>query len=531
MSTLKNRPNRLPRRLAVVGLVGAFTVGALGGLTTLAHAQGSTASNATLVGATTDARWQAWLGCWKPLTPMTQIAPGISEIQPISAAQLICVVPGPEQASIEIVNFSSGQVTERTLVTPGGPVARQVDGCAGSEESRWSADGQRVLMSGLFQCGNGITRKESGVMSIDADGQWVQSQSVNVNGNVSVYVARFIDTGMAIEGVRDGAIVERPILNPRGERLSPPRDDCVGTESVTPSADGSRVTVQSDYLCTGGLRRVANATMQRGTEGQWIHADGRNITVGNTYVRAAAGAPVSLDDVLEVAKAVDPAVTEAWLSSRQQQFVLNGTQLAQLADAGMAPRVIDMLVAVSNPDVFVLRPNGANVVTAEPVESRNAQQRRGNVGCRLQDPYCNGTMGMSWLYGANRYYGWDTYLYRDGFYGNRYGYPYSNGVYGGGYYGPGYYTGNTPVVIVTRDSEERGKAVNGRGYTRGTGSSSSGSRAAFGTERFPAASGSAAGSSGSGSSSAGSTGSSSSGGSSESTGRTAKPRGSGPPDK
>ena len=38
------------------------------------------------------------------------------------------------------------------------------------------------------------------LMSLDADGEWVQAQSVAVNGNVTTYVAHFHDTGISMDG-------------------------------------------------------------------------------------------------------------------------------------------------------------------------------------------------------------------------------------------------------------------------------------------------------------------------------------------
>lgn len=485
-------------------------------------------------GASHDARWQPWLGCWRPLNsgvaaPMRLEA---SEIQRPVSEQLMCVVPGATAASVEIVNFSGGTVTDRTAIVAGQTIAKTVDGCTGSEQSTWSADGHRLLMKGSFTCDGGLKRQESGIMSINVDGQWVQTQGISINGNSSVYVAQFVESGIAVEGVRGDALVERPILDGNGQRISPPREGCTGTESVTPNADRSRMIVKSDYVCANGLHRVADAEMIRDRNGEWVSVNGSTMPSGMQWLRGVAGAPVDVDDVLEVSKAVDVTVAEAWLTSRGQGFALTGKQLVHMADAGMPSRVIDMMVAMSNPQKFALsRASNTSRGDAEP------RTRGGAIGaneCYASNRHCYGMMGMSWLYGADRYYGWNTYGYGYGFgnglyYGNQYGYNYGNG-----YWGPGYYSGNTPVIIVTQEQESRGKAVYGQGYTRGRGATAgSGSRPdTYTGGRSSGSSGaSSAGTSGSGSSGA-SSGSSStgSGESSGSTGRTAKPRGSGPPD-
>ncbi len=475
-----------------------------------------------------ETRWQPWLGCWTPTgaSPMQTIG---AESLGSAARTMLCIVPGATPTSVDIVNFVGGAIVERTVVDPGRVIAKSVDDCSGTESATWSADGRRLLMRGTFTCARGVKRLESGLMSIDADGQWVQSQSVAVNGKASTFVAKFRDTGIAIEGIADGALVERPLLDAAGKRLSPPRDGCVGTESVSPVGESRRVTVKSDYTCAGALRRVADASFIRSSDGRWVREGGSAIPFSTPSARADAGAPVSTDDVLEVAKAVDASVTEAWLTDRQQQFPLTGKELVRLADGGLPPRVLDMMVAVSNPRSFTIRRPGEAQGGDEPMSRTDARRGVSDVDgrCVYASDYCYGMMGLGWLYGADRYYGWDPYGYRNGLGFNRFGFNNGFGFGGGGFYGPGYFYGNGPIVIVNPNNtpaEPRGRLVYGQGYTRDRGTSASEPRASD----YSRSSGGGASSSGSGSSGAGSSGSSSGGSSGGDGGaRTAKPRGSG----
>ncbi|MEQ1690489.1 MAG: hypothetical protein ABMA00_04340, partial [Gemmatimonas sp.] len=432
-----------------------------------------------------------------------------------AAPTMLCIVPGRNATSVEVVNFSGGAITERTVIDPGQATAKTVDDCSGQETATWSADGRRLMLRGTFSCARNIMRVESGVMSIDADGQWVQAQSVKVGSSVTTYVAQFRDTGIALEGIRNGAIVERPMLDESGKRLSPSRDGCTGSDAVNPSGDGQRISVRSDYTCANGLHRVADAEFVRNTRGEWVRSSGVSVAFGTAWARAAAGEPVTTDDVLEVAKLVDATVAEAWFTSRREGFDLTGKELVRLADAGMPSRVIDVLVAVSNPKTFVIRRNDGSLdAEGRPARATRADDRRlaGPAGCSLTQDYCYGMMGLGWLYGADRYYGWSPYGYQ---YGSRYGYGYGS-PFGGGYYGPGYYNGNGPVIVVSRPSapaEPRGRAVYGQGYTR--------DRPITYTAPTSTSSGSGGTSSaGSGSSGSSSSGSSSGGGG----GRTAIPR-------
>ncbi|MCC6244146.1 MAG: hypothetical protein IT353_14990, partial [Gemmatimonadaceae bacterium] len=305
--------NLTTRPISVGLAIGAFLAAA----PSIAMSQSTSA-------AVHEARWQPWLGCWTPTGSMTPVQVVGAETLASPARTMVCVVPGATATGIEIVNFAGGSVVEKTIVDPGRAISKTVDACSGAETATWSADGRRLLMRGEYLCAGGAKRVETGIMSIDVDGQWVQAQSVAINGKSSTFVARFKDTGIALEGIANGAIVERPLLDLSGKRVSPPRDACNGTESVTPSSDGARVTVKSDYTCAGGLRRVADAEFVRTASGSYERVGGPRVLFGTAGSRAYAGAEVSMADVLEVAKAVDVSVAEAWIADRNQQFPLTG---------------------------------------------------------------------------------------------------------------------------------------------------------------------------------------------------------------
>src|SRR5436190_479888 len=65
--------------------------------------------------------------------------------------------------------------------------------------------------------------------------------------------------------------------------------------------------------------------------------------------RAAAGAPLATDDVIEASRIIDVPVIEAWLVERADPFTLDAKRLVALADAGVSSRVIDLMVALSYP--------------------------------------------------------------------------------------------------------------------------------------------------------------------------------------
>jgi hypothetical protein len=221
--------------------------------------------------------------------------------------------------------------------------------------------------------------------------------------------------------------------------------------------------------------------------------------------RFAAGEPVRPEAVLEVTRQVEGPVAEAWVNEIGQRFAVDGKELVRLADAGMPSKMIDLLVALSYPDRFVLQRN--TIVSAPRVGGGSgAGAGVGSVYAGAYDrPWDCGYGNRMLAYG---YYGDSCF---PGYYGlSGYGYGgYGYGAYGyGGYpyygYGGGYYGGQQPIIIVPRnpDGDQHGRAVNGAGYTRG---SSTPARTGGNPvpDRTPSSSsGSSAGSSGSSGSSA-----------------------------
>lgn len=338
-----------------------------------------------------------------------------------------------------------------------------------------------------------------------------------------------------------------------GTRMPKSVDGCTGTETATWMPDDRRLLMQAELSCGRGATRRETGLMTMSSAGDWMqvqHLDvgGNSATSVMTlrYVvdslgewarlgasgvpstpslRLAVGAPLLNRDVLAVAKLAPAALTEAWLTETRQQFSVNGKELVRLADGGMPSRVIDLMIAISNPETFAVRTPSAdrNRPMAGDVITGGIASSRMRGGCRRMDDFCYGPGGMGawglgWQYGLSPF---DAYSLRYGF----------GGLYSPYGFGNGYYPGNTPVIIVNRgdtDPASRsnpGRAVRGGGYTRAnSGGSSSPAPSIFGGS---GSSGSgSSGSSGSGASSGSGTGASSSSGGGD-TGRTAKPRGSG----
>ena len=369
-------------------------------------------------------------------------------------------------------------------------------------------------------------------------------------------------SGVNISTVIEGKIVSAERLDVTGAKVSKMRDGCSGWEQATWAPNAHRVTMRSEFTCADGGVRKSSGIFAISPAGEFMQVHGINVA-GNAGVRVALfeaarldsidGAPayvpstgfaaqtarlgasseVSSEDVLDVSKHVDAPVAEAWLTAVGQGFNLDARSLVKLADAGLPPRMMDLMVALSNPKAFVVSANGNRraIDRTNPVATSNLQNGRAfplnSYGYLPIDYGLYGAYGMnSYLYGMGLGRNYGSYGYNS-WYGNGFGNPYSFGF--GGY--------SPQVVIVNRGDYEappKGRAVNGSGYTRGNGGGGTSARDAYPTYDRSAAPRASAPSSSSGggysggassSSSSSGSGSSSSGGSSSGGGdRTAKPR-------
>lgn len=433
--------------------------GMFGSRTALALALAASVTGATSASAQGSATpSDARWGAWIGCwTPGDTAAISLSGVS--APSSYVCLTPASTGQGVDVASIVNGRiVAKERLTADGSRNVKTVDGCTGWETAKWSTDGRRIFTRSEFTCPGNVTRKESGIFAMTSEFEWLDVQGIDVMGTTSARATRFTE-----------ALV---------------RMDPAGGDSVT------IVPVDSP-------QRYAARTL-----------------------RLAAAGRLKTENVLDVVSSVDVPVAEAYLMELRQPFELDAATLVKLADSGMPPRVVDLMVALSNPKTFLVGRAGGDVERM----ARPTNPRAGGMG------YGMSGMGAysSALFNCSRY--GTGFSNRFGGYGSYYGLNYADSCYGAGYgrnYGYGYnnyYYGTQPIIIVTRpdptspgSNSSRGRAVAGRGYTRdpmgtmgsgggfGSGSSSSSGGA-------PVVSG--------GGASAGSAGGDGGGG------RTAKPRGS-----
>jgi hypothetical protein len=304
-----------------------------------------------------------------------------------------------------------------------------------------------------------------------------------------------------------------------GGRQSIEDQACRGSKRAEWSKLGTRLYSQADLTCGEESRGVSGLSLIE-PDGTWL--DIRTVRIGARettrvarYRRVgeepktadAPNARYTLDDVKEGLSKVSPRVVEAALMETKARFRLSSRQLIELSDAHVPANVIDLIVALSYPEHFV-------------VERR---ERRDAAWFPLNDPFF--VSPAEYLAGFGLYDDMGFLLF--------YSSPLSYSSIGR--YDPwNFFNGGGSVVVggegPPRQPSGTGRVINGVGYTQvqprdsgGTSGSSSGSSTAS------SASGSSSGSSSGTSSGAASGGGSvssagfSSGGAADS-GRTAVPR-------
>ncbi|HEU6450154.1 MAG TPA: hypothetical protein VFT57_01945 [Gemmatimonadaceae bacterium] len=346
-----------------------------------------------------------------------------------------------------------------------------------------------------------------------------------VEGSPAVELAT-VDSGKVL-------VRERVVAN--GERMNSDQGGCKGWKSAQWSPDGQQLYLHSDFDCEGGLKRTSTGIFAMAPGGIWLDVQGVSAKDGGgvrviryrsagapdvlrdelarvtaerelalSTARTASAGSVSLQDVIDASRAVDPAVVQAWLIERRQNFAVDSKQLEQLAAADVPASVIDAMVALSYPKQFAIAGMDDIGLRSGEVALETDEQPSGRtIISTMMYPYGFGYYGLSPF----------DYLYS----------PYGYTPYGYGYgFGFGWYPSGVPVVIIRNPdvNAAHGRVVNGRGYVRGGSGNDGNARGSI-----PRRSRSDGSSTSTGSSSRGGTSvAPSSGSSGQSTGRTAKPR-------
>jgi hypothetical protein len=132
-----------------------------------------------------DGRWQAWLGCWAP----SDAPPGAE--QAASGVPVVCVLPTPDAAAVELATVAEGEVVARERLVVSGQRPSGDEGCTGWESASWSPDGRRVYREAEHTCAGDVASHATALMTILPSGEWLDVQGVTVSGYTGVRVVRY----------------------------------------------------------------------------------------------------------------------------------------------------------------------------------------------------------------------------------------------------------------------------------------------------------------------------------------------------
>lgn len=135
--------------------------------------------------ANTDARWQAWLGCWTPAGTLIRVVGK-------AATSVVCVVPTSIPSAVEVVTVTGGKIVDRTRVdTDGQPHALAKEGCTGFQSAKWSPSARRVYLKSDFNCSGAPSTHLSAVYAMAGFGEWIDVQGMRVDKNSGVHAIRY----------------------------------------------------------------------------------------------------------------------------------------------------------------------------------------------------------------------------------------------------------------------------------------------------------------------------------------------------
>ena len=260
--------------------------------------------------------------------------------------------------------------------------------------------------------------------------------------------------------------------------------ECKGTERSEWSADGQRVFRSIDVTCKNETPRaikgvtflasgptlinVQHVTGEGAAPGVRVQRYRRamNQTLADGSKATQPKAPVAIDstwsieDVIEASQKLPPEALQGALADVRQKFNVNRKTLVALDDAGVPDSVIDLMVALTFPERFVVE----RVASSGPVGV--------TTGMGWYDPFMSPFYRdplMSSCYSAGGYYGYRSYYNNCGYY---YGYnsfspylsinPYYDTYYPGGWVAVNPTPGGGDVV----SASGQGRVIRGQGYTQ-----------------------------------------------------------------
>jgi hypothetical protein len=175
----------------------------------------------------------------------------------------------------------------------------------------------------------------------------------------------------------DGSVVAFETIDATGRTVTLQAQGCTGTRRAAWSRDGRRLFLNTTGVCRG-VPLSTSAIYSISTSGEWVAVEGstlrgaprvravrfrdigvpadlpvditaavRKNELARESTRAAFGAAVHLDDVVEALRFAEPDVVASWVHERAQQFDVTPTDLARIDLRGF-PRLAAALTVIAD---------------------------------------------------------------------------------------------------------------------------------------------------------------------------------------
>jgi len=120
--------------------------------------------------------------------------------------------------------------------------------------------------------------------------------------------------------------------------------------------------------------------------------------------RMGAAALPGIADVIEASRELDPAVVEAWLLQRMPRFAVDARELRRLAGARVPGSVIDLVVALSRPEMFNdrLATRGYTLVRVDAARTQVVAMATQTPADEYTSPPATGSVGVYEGYSSSR---------------------------------------------------------------------------------------------------------------------------------
>ena len=251
------------------------------------------ASSASGQAAIYGAGLQAWLGCWSA----EQSATG-----PDAAPAIVCITPTARVDVADVITVQGGRIVGRETLDATGRL-RPIDAarCTGERSARWSNDRRRLFVHSIGTCA-GVSSSTSGLLTIGADGDWLDVEAISAGGGASVRVARYRE-------------VTPPTALPIAAR-SALRAQALATHSVRVAA-GAPVRAE-DVL-------EASRVLDAGVVDAWVFERAQRFDINSTDLAALVnlGVPARITNALGAV-----ADTQSYVLARGAEDVSSDTHMS-----------------------------------------------------------------------------------------------------------------------------------------------------------------------------------------------------------